>query len=279
MTMTNGYRLRLRFWGVRGSIPTPSPANLRYGGNTSCVELELATGDTFVFDAGTGIRALGLSLMEQSLQEGIQVRVFLSHYHWDHIQGLPFFGPLYASSSKVSFFGPRGAKDPERTLVGQMQEPYFPVSLHFAEAAKTFVMVEEDPFKFGPVTIQPFPLNHPQGATGYRIEYDGAVIVYATDLEHGHAQLDSVFRDYSQNADILICDAQYTPAEYRKFLGWGHGTWLDATRAARDCRAQKLFLFHHDPSHNDELFPAIEREAQKHFECTVAAREGLELFL
>ena len=270
--MTDDSKMQVRFWGVRGSTPTPQLNNLGYGGNTPCVEILCPGHDTVIFDGGTGIRDLGQSLDNQG---PVSVKLFLTHFHWDHIQGIPFFSPLYHPESEVTFcaFGRSGG--PEGMLVNQMQAPYFPVDVNLAAARKKFVEIQQQPVKIGDLRIHPFPLNHPQGAMGYRIEFNSQVVVYATDLEHGEKEYDKILREYSQNADLLIYDAQYTPDEYENQKGWGHSTWLEATLVANDCQVEQLLLFHHDPGHDDETLEQIVLSAREHFERTDAAREDL----
>ncbi|HEY3130882.1 MAG TPA: MBL fold metallo-hydrolase [Acidobacteriota bacterium] len=282
----NNFRLRLKFWGVRGSTPTPQIENLSYGGNTACLEVRLPNNDIFIFDGGSGVRNLGLSLVEEFKGKTVSATFFLTHYHWDHIQGIPFFAPLYAPENKFTFHsfrrGRPGRKgEPElhfdtvrEMLEGQMKNPYFPINFELLPSNRTFEEIDRDPVKFGHLTIHPFPMNHPQGVRGYRIEAGGAVIVYASDVEHGHSELDSVLRDFAQNADILIYDAQYTPEEYQNRRGWGHSTWLEATRVAKDTNSKQLILFHHDPSHTDQMFFEVVQQARLHFENTLGAKEG-----
>jgi phosphoribosyl 1,2-cyclic phosphodiesterase len=272
-------RLVTKFWGVRGSLPTPGPENLEYGGNTACVEVRNGPGGSLILDAGTGVRNLGVDLVQRSNGDRVEVGVLLSHYHWDHIQGLPFFAPLYSPKYHVTFFGPNGTGTPKRLLTGQMQEPYFPIRLDLTGSAKDFVTAGHKSLSFGNFMIQPFPLTHPQGATAYRIECGEKVIVYASDREHGDKRLDILLRDHAQGADILIYDAQYTPEEYEAHVGWGHSTWLEATRVASECQVGKLVLFHHDPNHSDHFFESILKAARRHFPNTLAAKEGLEIVL
>jgi len=266
--------MRLRFWGVRGSIATPQSENLEFGGNTACVEIRLPNNEVLIFDGGTGIRDLGLLLTREFSGKAQQLRIFLTHFHWDHIQGIPFFTPLYSPANSVTFFGHGALGNPEQMLGGQMQAPYFPVGLDLAAAKKVFVEVGTECIKTESATLYPFPLNHPQGAVGYRVENQGAVIVYATDLEHGHPKLDRVLREHAEGADYLIYDSQYTPEEYEKHQGWGHSNWLEATRVASDANVKNLILFHHDPSHNARVTREIVARAQHHFPATLAAREG-----
>ncbi len=273
-------RVRLRFWGVRGSTPTPQVENLTFGGNTSCVEIRTASNDVLIFDAGSGIRNLGQSLMKEAAGQPLNVKLFLTHFHWDHIQGLPFFIPIYGPKNHVSFFTGIEGRPLQETLEGQMAKPYFPVDFDQVAARRDFNTIEPGGHvQAGGVKIIPFPLNHPQNAAGYRIEADGAVIVYATDYEHGHPKLDNVLRDYAQGADILICDSQYTPIEYEKHRGWGHSTWLNGVHVARDAKAKQLFLFHHDPTHDDQQMMRITEDARMQFENTTAAWEGFAAVL
>jgi phosphoribosyl 1,2-cyclic phosphodiesterase len=271
----DGARLRLKFWGVRGSTPTPLIENLKFGGNTSCLEIRTANDECVIFDAGSGIRALGQTLIQEAAGEPIDTKIFLTHFHWDHIQGIPFFPPLYGPKNHISFFSGSSGRPLQETLEGQMAKPYFPVDFGQVAAKRDFHQIESGgAIETGGLKIRPFPLNHPQGASGYRIECDGVVIVYATDYEHGVRESDNILCDYAQDADILICDAQYTPAEYETHRGWGHSTWANAVILARDARADHLMLFHHDPAHDDQAMMRITQSARIQFENTTAAWEG-----
>ena len=265
--------IRLKFWGVRGSTPTPQLDNLRYGGNTSCLELCLADNTSIIFDAGSGLRNLGSTLWKEANGANLDLKVFLTHFHWDHIQGIPFFAPLFLPGNRVTFHSHCNGSL-EEVLEGQMARPYFPIDLASVAAKREFVDLGFEAIRFSGVTIQPFPLNHPQGAVGYRIETGKTVIVYATDLEHGHPKLDNVLRDHAAGADLLIYDAQYTPEEYLKYHGWGHSTWIEGARVAREAKARELLLFHHDPSHNDALLDEIGQAAACDFASVAPAREG-----
>jgi phosphoribosyl 1,2-cyclic phosphodiesterase len=271
--------MQIKFRGVRGSIPTPVRENLGYGGNTSCVEVLSRRGgvdERLIIDLGSGARALGLDLLKQTPSGDLSLNVLMTHFHWDHIQGLPFFAPLYSPSTEAIFYASLAEKEIRSALAGQMASPHYPVSFESMAAQKQFVRVSGEAFDVNPFRIQPFPLNHPQGATGYRIELDGQVYVHASDLEHGDARLDRVLRDHCQNADVLVMDAQYTPAEYEWKRGWGHGTWMEAAQVARDCKVDRLILFHHDPIHDDRFLDGMANEARRVFENTDAAKEDTE---
>ena len=262
--------LTVRFWGVRGSIPTPQAENLAFGGNTACLEVRLGDDPPLIFDAGTGARRLGLRLANA---EPGRVRFFLTHFHWDHIQGLPFFGPNYLAGWELDFHAAGSAHATSNLLRSQMARPCFPAASAVA-ARLRYHQIAPTGLQAGEVAVTPFPLHHPGGATGYRIQASGASIVYASDHEHGDPAGDSALRRAAEGADVLIYDAQYTPEEYERRRGWGHSTWLEATRAARDAGVGRLVLFHHDPERDDVALERIVQAAQREFRNTTAAREG-----
>lgn len=272
-------RLTVRFWGVRGSIPTADKGCAGVGGNTSCVEVR--AGDAvLVLDAGTGARALGVALAAEAAGRPVETNVLFTHFHWDHLQGLPFFAPLYVPGNRVRFHAVTERDRLRALLGGQMGEPYFPVPFETVGAETTTEELADDvTVQIGPFTVTPFALHHPQGASGYRIEAGGTAVVYATDYEHGDAALDAALRRAAAGADLLISDAQYTPDEYAIRRGWGHTTYVEAARVAADAGVARLALFHHDPSHDDEAMARIGAAARTHFEATVVAAEGLEIAL
>jgi phosphoribosyl 1,2-cyclic phosphodiesterase len=277
--MESGYQLRMRFWGVRGSTPAPGKDKLVYGGNTPCVEIRDAAGHVLIFDAGSGVRELGQQLATEFSGQDLAVNLFLTHFHWDHIQGIPYFRPLFTPTTTLGVHSWTSGQETRRILEGQMRTPYFPVNLADVSARLRFEQMKSERVKLGEVSVESFPLNHPQGAYGYRIEAGGKSIVYATDLEHGDPQLDRVLRDYASGADVLIYDAQYNDEEYATHRGWGHSTWREATRVARDAGVGRLFLIHFDPTHTDADVAESERRAKAEFDAAAAAREGLVITL
>ena len=266
----------VRFWGVRGSAPTPDAGNLRYGGNTPCVEVRI-NGHIYVFDCGTGFRNLGNHL-QQFQSRPIYANIFISHFHWDHIQGIPFFTPLYERENSFYFHSFDRYPGLQRAIEGQMSDPYFPVDMTEMAATRHFYVMEEDRIAFDDCVIQSKWLNHPQGCLGFRVEAADKVLVYATDNEPGVPQFDKNVRELAQGADVLIYDAQYLPEEYEaKKRGWGHGHWREAVNIVMESGAQELVLFHHDPDHDDACIDSIVQVAREHYHKVRAAAEGMEI--
>jgi CheY-like chemotaxis protein/phosphoribosyl 1,2-cyclic phosphodiesterase len=291
--------LRLRFWGTRGSIATPGPSTNRYGGNTSCVELVTDSGRRFIFDSGTGARPLGVHLMS-SAPKPIEAAILLSHTHWDHIQGFPFFVPLFVPGNKFTVCGPLGAQSslPE-VLSGQMEYTYFPVELAQLGATIEYRDLGEGVHDLNGVRVSAQLLNHPAIALGYRIEADGATVLYLCDHEPYWESLwrsdaepgrfESILHEgdrrhaaFMQGADVIVHDAQYTPEEYPSKKNWGHSTWTYVTKIAAAAGVKRVFLTHHDPAHDDAFLDRIEQSARElaaslgaaiEIDC---AREGFE---
>jgi phosphoribosyl 1,2-cyclic phosphodiesterase len=270
-------RMLLKFWGVRGSIPTPIRQNLGSGGNTTCLEVRLPSGEVLIVDAGTGVRALGASLAAAAQGKASHLHLFLTHFHWDHIHGLPYFQPLYSKENAVTFYSMMTPEETCEILGRQMSGPYFPWEFRQLPARLNFVAIPGKTFRFGDSEVKNFALNHPQGCHGYSFTHGGRKLVFASDLEHGDPEFDRILLAAARGADVLIYDAQYTPEEYAGRRGWGHSTWLQATEVARQTGAKKLFLFHHDPGHSDAAMQAILSEARTHFAETYLAIEGESL--
>jgi phosphoribosyl 1,2-cyclic phosphodiesterase len=273
--------MRVKFWGVRGSTPTPQAENLRYGGNTSCVEVRLGD-QIFIFDCGTGFRVLGHELEREFAGRPLQAHVFVSHFHWDHIQGMPFFRPLYASSgSQFIFHSSCRTRRLEQVMAEQMAAPYFPVDLAQMKAKRNFYDIENGclPMDDG-IKIKTAYLNHPQGCLGFRLETKDGVLVYATDNEPGDAHFDKNVRKLAEGADILIYDAQYLPEEYEaRRRGWGHSHWREAVNVVMESGAKELILYHHDPDHTDEIVDKVVQDARNYYPKVRAASEGMEIHL
>jgi phosphoribosyl 1,2-cyclic phosphodiesterase len=267
--------LEVRIWGARGSVPTPVARNLRVGGNTSCIEVCQAEGQSLVFDAGTGIRMLGLASAKSEFPQR-EWHVFLTHFHWDHLQGLPFFPPLYSPETTITFHSACPAEELRSVLEGQMTNPYFPVRLDLVAAELKFEQLT-GPVRFGQVEISSFPLHHPGGACGFVAASGGARVVYATDHEHGDEATDEGVVAAAKDADVLIYDAQFTPEEYPSHKGWGHSTWSEGVRVAEAAGVKRLVLFHHDPAHSDEEMGRILEAARARFPETLLAIEGMRI--
>jgi phosphoribosyl 1,2-cyclic phosphodiesterase len=270
--------MRIKFWGVRGSTPAPQPENMRYGGNTSCVEVRL--GDSlYVFDCGTGFRVLGQALRREFNARPVSAHIFVSHFHWDHIQGLPFFGPLYDHRENHFQFHCSGrTRSLKQVFEEQMASPFFPVGLNQMKARQDFYDLEEGRIQLGDVGMQALWLNHPQGCMGFRLETKEGVVVYATDNEPGDAVFDKSVRKLAAGADVLIYDAQYLPEEYEaRRRGWGHSHWREAINIVMESGAKELVLFHHDPDHDDACIDKVVKEASNYYARVRAAAEGMQI--
>jgi phosphoribosyl 1,2-cyclic phosphodiesterase len=273
--------MRVKFWGVRGSTPTPQAGNLRYGGNTSCVEVRFAD-HLYVFDCGTGFRALGQQLESESNGKAIAAHIFVSHFHWDHIQGIPFFRPLYENAqNRFVFHSSRRTRSLQRVMEEQMASPYFPVDTSEMKAQRNFYDIEEGQTQLDDhSTMRAMWLNHPQGCMGFRLETKEGVLVYATDNEPGDPVFDKNVRKLAEGADVLIYDAQYLPEEYEaKRRGWGHSHWREAINIVMQSGAKELVLFHHDPDHDDVVIDKVVQEARNYYPRVRAAAEGMEMVL
>src|SRR5712664_2522886 len=282
---------KLSFWGVRGSTPTVDPATWRYGGNTPCLELPPPDGTQFIRDCGTGLRVLGsrwTAPAAGAIASGVrnpETHILVTHYHWDHIQGVPFFAPLYAENNSFHFYSFRskhlGRDSLKQVFETQMATPYFPVNMSAMTARKKFMEVAGgDTFVVGENKITARYINHPQGCLGYRIETPGGTVVYATDNEPGDPKLDQSLRELAADADIFINDAQYTPEQLtttRK--GWGHSSWLAGVKVAQEAGVRNLVLFHHDPDPTDKIVDGVLRDARQKFESVWAASEGMVMSL
>ena len=282
----------VRFWGTRGSIATPGPQTVRFGGNTSCVELRTAAGHIFIFDCGTGARQLGDALMGGSTTP-VRASMFFSHTHWDHIQGFPFFAPAFQQDNTIAVYAPQGGRRSlHDTLAEQMEYSYFPVDLSQLPAALTYHDLTEGVHPLGSARVIAQYLHHPAMTLGYRVEADGASVVYACDHEPFGAALwrsdaepgrvESILHEgdrrharFLAGADLVIHDAQYTPEEYPARKNWGHSPFEYVVELAAAAGVRRLALTHHDPTHDDAAVAEIEQRAR-----AVAQRHGspMEVF-
>ena len=280
--------MRVRFWGVRGSIATPGPSTVRYGGNTPCVEI-MAGDELLVVDAGTGIRELGMDLLKRAAGSPIKGRLFIGHSHWDHIQGFPFFTPLYLPNSRFQIYGMHGTtKSFQEVMAGQMHSTYFPVQMQDLASKPEFVELTA-PVQLGAVKVSYHFLNHPGITVGYRFEHQGKIVSYISDHEPYSTlnpkgefsdKEDGLIARFVANSDLLICEAQYTTDEYKIKRGWGHSTFNSVLDLAQMAGVARVALFHHDPLHNDDKVDAMLAESvalissrKLNIEC-FAAREG-----
>lgn len=277
--MASGEDFSVTFWGVRGSIACAGHDFERYGGNTSCVEMRCGP-HILVFDGGTGLRPLGAKL---KAEEPLSLDLFFSHSHIDHIVGIPFFSALFNAENRVRLWA--GHLAPERTLNSvlctMMQAPIFPVPPDIF-AARTDYRDFRQGETLTPhpgLVLRTAPLNHPNRATGYRVEYGGKSACYVTDTEHKPGALDRNILDLVQGADLMIYDASYTDAEFPRFVGWGHSTWQEGVRLAERAGVKRLAIFHHDPSHDDTFMDGVAAAADAARPGTLVAREGLTLAL
>ncbi len=269
---------QLKLWGTRGSIPCPGPATVKYGGNTTCFEVTCGA-RRIIVDAGTGIRLLGRKIM---LEEGnlLDADLFFTHTHMDHIQGLPFFAPLYNPQSNVRLHAGHldGIHYDLQGIIGTMlmKDPVFPVPSSLIEKACEFNDYDcGKVFDLGDgLIVRTAPLNHPNGACGYRIEYAGKSLAICTDTEHFEGKLDENVLCLSEGADLMIYDAAYTDEEYPAFKGWGHSTWQEAVKVAKAAGVRTTLLFHHDPSHDDEKMDRIAEAAARELPSVRPAVEG-----
>jgi phosphoribosyl 1,2-cyclic phosphodiesterase len=268
---------KLKFWGVRGSIACPGSRHIAFGGNTSCVELSMG-GRRVILDAGTGIRNLGHWFIRKNLQHA---HILFSHTHWDHINGFPFFTPAFDKDRSFTLMGGHltGKGGIHSVLSGQMAHPTFPVPIEVMGARLAFEDFDiGDTFNLAPdIRVRTAPLNHPDGACGYRIEHAGKAVCYVTDTEHVPGKPDENILGLIEGADVVIYDSTYTDREFPTKVGWGHSTWEEGVRLCKAANVKMLAIFHHDPDHEDVFMERIESDARFMWPQAMVARENARL--
>ena len=281
--------MKIRFWGTRGSIPVPGKDTTIFGGNTTCLEITLESGRVIIIDSGTGIRPLGEQLIAGG--EKVDINLLITHIHWDHVWGFPFFDPIYESTSKITIDGfPTCIKGLRATFDNKMGDGFFPIKFDDLKAEIRYLdTLSHGPLKIDSVVVESIPLQHPQGGFGFRFREGKRTLVFITDNELTEdAQLGKrpkKYIEFCKNADILIHDAQYTPEEREKRRGWGHSDYVAALNLALESRVKQFILFHHDPSRKDPEVVSFKNHCEelakkKNVDIVIdAAREGSELTL
>jgi ribonuclease BN (tRNA processing enzyme) len=276
--------MRIRFWGVRGTIPTPGPETVRLGGNTACIDVLTSDQQLIILDAGSGIRRLGIALQDE-YPDRIVGTILISHTHWDHIQGFPFFAPLVGPQSRHNRFVVVGQKRVgqhlEAVLANQIVEPYLPFAyteltadIHVKEVRGGEVIVIGDD-----TTVRMAEIRHPGGCLGFRVENQDHVLTYCTDSSHDDDQLTASVLELARGADLLIHDAQFSLEDRLKYAAYGHSSWMEAAAVAQEAKAKCLALFHYDPNASDDYMEGILAKTRALFPNTILAREGLEINL
>lgn len=264
----------IRCWGSRGSISVSGKEYLKYGGDTTCVEVESDSGDLIILDAGTGIRVLGNRLMREPKR---YVNLLLTHAHWDHLSGFPFFKPIYNKNFILKVFGPQTTQDSLKNIISKtMKSPYFPIELEDISADITFLGMGNKGYTIGSVRITTIPISHPNQGVGYRIEENGKSFVFLTDNELTHRHPTGMtykdYADFSKDADVLFHDAEYMREEYKITEGWGHSVYLDTLNLAMDAGVKTFGLFHHNQDRTDDQVDVMVDDCKR-----IVAEKGLKL--
>ena len=275
--------MKLTFYGTRGSIPVCDPNYVKYGGNTSCSLLEFDDGNFLICDAGTGIRQLGKDLLKRKdTLNTNQLVIAFTHFHWDHIQGFPFFRPAYDPDFRIVIYSmgkDRRKQDIPSLFKTQMQSSYFPVPLKKMGARFSFAYMMDEDLIWEGKQVRVIKHRHPGDAYSFRFDLEnGKTLVFCTDIEHG-LDIDPRIVELARDADVLVHDAQYTEEELKVRRGWGHSSWEQAVEVAQRANVKNLYLTHHDPDHNDDFLAEMEKKCQARFPNSQMARDGMEIIL
>ena len=271
--------VKIKFWGVRGSYPTPREHD-KFGGNTSCVEIRSNTKDLVILDMGTGLKDLGDSILKEKNQIK-DINIIVSHYHYDHVLGFLMFTPLFNENFNINIYGP-GKDDNEikSKFINLLNSSFWPVNIEMLSANLNFKHYTSGGFELkNNIKIKTCPHGHPGGCNSIRVEIDRFTICYITDCEHPKAHINQDVVDICNHTDVLIHDAQYTPEQLLRHKGWGHSSWENCVKVAKRSKAKQLILFHHNPEHGNAILERIEQDAQNEFENTLSAKEGMEIHL
>ncbi|NQV54456.1 MAG: MBL fold metallo-hydrolase [Rhodospirillales bacterium] len=273
--------IRVKIWGCRGSIACPAPTHLKYGGNTTSLEIDVA-GQKILLDCGTGIRNLGKQMMKSDMEH---CHILLTHTHWDHINGFPFFSPAYDKNRRFDIMAGHltGKGGIQNILETQMDNPMFPVPLDAMQAKLTFTdFVAGDVLDLSignKFTVRTAQLNHPNGATGYRVDCNGSSMCLITDTEHVPGQIDENILGLIEGSDLVIYDATYTEEEFPSKVGWGHSTWVEGVKLCKEAGAKRLGIFHHDPEHDDVFMDQIAIDAAKEWDGAFVIQENMDFIV
>ena len=272
--------MKVKFYGTRGAIPVCDKNYMEFGGNTTSIKITRKNGRIAIVDAGTGVRNLGKELLKNDFNQK-EIFMGFTHFHWDHIQGFPFFAPAYDPNIVINILAlGKGSEieSLEETFKGQMVPNYFPVPLESMGATFNFLQLDQNELNINDATVRVIKQNHPGGSFGYRVEGDEKSLVICTDLEHGKFVLPEII-EFCKNADLLIHEGQYTPKELDNHSGWGHSSYEQAIEVAERAGVKKLVITHHDPDHDDTFLLKIEKECQKRYPNCCLARENMEITL
>ncbi len=268
---------KITFWGVRGSFPTPDHDKMNTGGHTSCVSLENED-EIIIMDMGTGIKNLGKQIVSNPNSPS-KINIILSHYHWDHIIGFPMFLPLFSDKYQINIYGKKEAIELKKIIEHMLNPIFWPVSMNDFKAELNFYNIGDEIKISSSITIKTQIHHHPNGAFSYKILSDDKIISYVTDCEYLTGSPSEKIIKFSNNSDLLIHDAHFTPEDLINHKGWGHSSWEQATLIANKSNSKQLALFHHSPEYNDNQINEIESNAKQVFKQTIAARQGLVIYL